>query len=149
MPLTIKAPSAPLRLIPEPLTPRTFAPFGTVIENPSHSPSSTTTQQSPDQSLAGPSWTSTSAVPANQGTALKYNDVTKLVNLYDSAPSRKPGKAVMNMFICSPRALLADMVPAGSIATRVAVGGQSQKGDTEGLFPVKVLERHPYTTQTF
>ncbi|KAI9866405.1 MAG: Ureidoglycolate lyase [Trichoglossum hirsutum] len=150
MPLTIKAPDVPLRLIPEPLTPSAFASFGTVIENPSPLPSGTAYQRSSDQSLGEPSRPSSDAIPANQGTALKYNDVTKPVNLYDRAPSRKPGKAVMNMFICTPRELLPDAIPAGPIGTTaVAEGGQSQRGDIEGLLPIKILERHPYTTQTF
>ncbi|KAH0559699.1 hypothetical protein GP486_003784 [Trichoglossum hirsutum] len=151
MPLTIEAPGFPLRLIPEPLTPSAFSSFGTVIENPSPSPSGTTHQRSSDQSLGESSRASTAnAIPANQGTALKYSDVTKPVNLYNRAPSRKPGKAVMSMFICAPRELLPEAVPAEPIGTTgVAKDGQSQRGDIEGLLPIKILERHPYTTQTF
>ncbi|KAH0538766.1 hypothetical protein FGG08_004654 [Glutinoglossum americanum] len=150
MPLKIKAPSVPLRLIPEPLTPSAFAPFGTVIENPSPSSPSITHQRSPDQSLGEPNWASSaSAVTANQGTALKYNDVTKLVDLYDRAPSRKPGKAVMSMFVCMPRDLLPDISSADSIGTTTAAEDDLQKGGVEGLLPIKILERHPYTTQTF
>lgn len=40
----------------------------------------------------------------------------------------------MNMFVCAPRSLLPH--------------NKSESG-TEGIFPVSILERHPYTTQTF
>ncbi|KAE8448200.1 hypothetical protein EG329_009804 [Mollisiaceae sp. DMI_Dod_QoI] len=72
------------------------------------------------------------AVQANQGSALKYLDVTHMKDYYGSAPSKVPGKAVMNMFVCAPRALLPN--PSSRMGA---------------LFPIEVLERHPYTTQTF
>lgn len=62
---------------------------------------------------------------ANQGSALKICDVTHMVDLYINAPSKVPSKAVMNMFACTPRKL------------------------ERGRFPVKILERHPFTSQTF
>jgi ureidoglycolate lyase len=141
MTLTIKAPSIPLRLIAEPLTPSAFAPFGTVIENPSRSAH----QRSLDPALGTHSWgSSTIAVATNQGTALRYSDVAQPVNLYDRAPSRLPARLVMSMFICSPRELLPDVGSTGTTAE----DSQSQ-GGVDGLFPVKILERHPFTTQTF
>jgi ureidoglycolate lyase len=144
MALTVKAPSVPLRLIAEPLTPSAFAPFGTVIENPSRSASNAPRPPSPDpRGLSQGS--SAGAVVANQGTALRYSDVAQPVNLYDRAPSRLSARMVMSMFICSPRDLLPDMAVAGNTAE----DSQSPRGGIEGLFPVKVLERHPFTTQTF
>lgn len=104
---------APTRRIPiEVLTPAAFAPFGTVIENPERTGSA-----QPDGGLE--------TVRANQGTALKYLDVTHMTNFYDMAASRKPAKAVMNMFVCSPRSL------------------------RHHVFDVSILERHPFTSQTF
>jgi ureidoglycolate lyase len=99
-----------------------FSPFGTVIENPVPSlvPSAQITKLPPN------------TVQANQGSALKYLDITLMRDYYGSAPSKRKATAVMNMFVCAPRELL----PA------------EQKG-LEGLFPVDILERHPYTTQTF
>ena len=99
-----------------------FAEFGTVIENPAPSliPSLKNSNLPPN------------AVQANQGSALKYLDVTRMVDLYSGAPSHKPGKAVMNMFVCAPRPLL-----------------PSQREGAAGDFAVKILERHPFTTQTF
>ncbi|KAI9771867.1 MAG: Ureidoglycolate lyase [Geoglossum simile] len=129
MTLAVKVPSAPLRLTAEPLTPSAFAPFGTVVESPSRSVH------------RGPS---TVAVATNQGTALRYGDVAQPVNLYDRAPSRLSAKLVMSMFICSPRELLPEVKPIGTTAG----DGQSQ-GEVEGLFPIRILERHPFTTQTF
>lgn len=75
------------------------------------------------------------AVSANQGTAHKYIDVTRITNFYESAPSGVEAKAVMNMFVCSPRDL--DHPGASDIA------------GVEGFFPVNILERHPFTSQTF
>ncbi len=66
------------------------------------------------------------AVLANQGSAIKYRHVSRPQNLCDSAPSRRAGTPEMNLFSCAARAL--------------------RWGDT---LPVSVLERHPFTTQTF
>ena len=101
------------------LSPSAFAPFGSVIENPKpelHPASFAPSGQLPFH-----------AVSANQGSAIKYQHVTRMVNLYDKASaSGRHGEAVMNMFVCAARKL----GPAG-------------------IFPVTVLERHPFTTQTF
>jgi len=105
-----------------PLCQDEFSEFGTVIENPAPAlaPSQHVDKLPPN------------AVRANQGTALKYLDVTHLRDLYRVAPSKQPRKAVMNMFVCAPRPLL-----------------PGPGRDVEGLFPVEILERHPYTSQTF
>lgn len=122
MPVNIAGPPREVVLEPEPLSQATFVEFGTVIENPAPSliPSSRIKSLPPN------------AVQANQGSALKYLDVTQMKDLYPAAPSKVASKAVMNMFVCAPRSLL--------------MSGSSK---TEGLFPVEILERHPYTTQTF
>ncbi|KUJ20867.1 ureidoglycolate hydrolase-like protein [Mollisia scopiformis] len=109
-------------LEPQVLCEAAFHDFGTVIENPAPSlvPSSKITKLPPN------------SVQANQGSALKYLNVTYMRDCYESAPSKVLGKAVMNMFVCAPRSLL-----------------QSSSSTVEGLFPIEILERHPYTTQTF
>jgi ureidoglycolate lyase len=122
MPVTIESPGVPIHLAAQVLQQDAFSEFGTVIENPA--PSLVPAQQM--------EYFPPSAVQANQGSALKYVDVACMKNLYGSAPSGQPSKAVMNMFVCAPRPLL-----------------QSKLSRTEGLFPVKILERHPFTTQTF
>ncbi|PVH74973.1 ureidoglycolate hydrolase [Cadophora sp. DSE1049] len=126
MPLQIPGPPQDVLLSPAALTQSTFSPFGTVIANPSPSliPSSTLISIPPG------------AVQANQGSALKYLNVTDMRDLYSEAPSAVPSKAVMNMFVCAPRSLL-------------PTGKSGPGSDSEGIFPVSILERHPYTTQTF
>jgi len=71
------------------------------------------------------------SVLANQGSATKFLHVSLFNNHYDQAPSHKPAKSVMNMFTCSPRNL------------------ESTPGSDETYFRVSILERHPYTPQTF
>jgi len=66
---------------------------------------------------------------ANQGSATKWLDVTSMVNHYALARSKKAAKVSMNMFVCKPRAL------------------KENKG--KEVFPVEILERHPFTPQTF
>ncbi|TVY85545.1 Ureidoglycolate lyase [Lachnellula suecica] len=122
MPLKIQTPQRHPILEAQLLNHELFSEFGTVIENPAPS-------LVPAQSCEVPP----NAVQANQGSALKYVDVTLMKDLYASGtPSKQPAKAVMNMFVCAPRALVA-----------------SPSACVEGLFPIEILERHPYTTQTF
>lgn len=65
-------------------------------------------------------------VEANQGSATKWLDVSQMQNLYSHGKSGREAKCVMNMFVCRPRRL------------------------RDGrLFKVGILERHPYTPQTF
>lgn len=122
MPVTIEGPKGQVALETELLSQSTFSPFGTVIENPAPS-------LVPSSNLKA---VPANAVQANQGSALKYLDVTHMKDFYDSAPSKQQAKAVMNMFVCAPRSLL-----------------PSQQSNIEGLFRIEILERHPYTTQTF
>lgn len=122
MPVVIPCPHTPILLDAEDLRQEAFSTFGTVIENPL--PSLVPTLRMKDLPP--------NAVQANQGSALKYLDVTSMKDLYHSAPSGVPAKAVMNMFVCAPRQLR-----------------RTQGRNIEGLLPVQILERHPYTTQTF
>ncbi|RDL40382.1 RmlC-like cupin [Venustampulla echinocandica] len=123
MPVRIAFPLLEAVLEADRLSQDTFSPFGTVIENPDRS-----LVPSPRMREVPPN-----ATQANQGSALKYLDVTQMRNMYDlGTPSKKAAKAVMNMFICAPRTLLPPHGP-----------------HINGLFPVEILERHPYTTQTF
>lgn len=122
MPLTVDFPYDSLIRV-RPLNHDGFAEFGNVIENPKPAlvPSTTTEGGLPPNVVLG-----------NQGTALKYQDVTDMQDLYSCAPSGVTSKAVMNMFVCAPRTLR-----------------HSQSDDLRGIFPVEILERHPFTTQTF
>ena len=64
-----------------PLTQDSFAPFGTVVENPANA-----TGRSQELKV----------VKANQGSALKYIDVSHVSNFYHLAPSNKPARAVIH-----------------------------------------------------
>lgn len=113
--LSISNPPIPITV--EPLDPTAFAPFGEVVQNP------TTHDGTPDLQ----------STEANQGTATKWLDVTKMRNWYELSQSRKRAEVAMNMFVCRPRKLVCkngnQLFPHG--------------------VPVKVLERHPFTPQTF
>lgn len=128
-PLKIAIRGVDIAVTAHPLDGKSFAPFGEVIQNPR-----------PDVhpsrfADAGPPPLPFDAVSANQGSAIKYQHVTRMVNRYDRAPSGKPGIAVMNMFVCAARRL----------QTRP---GRSAPSPSR-VFDVNILERHPYTTQTF
>jgi ureidoglycolate lyase len=119
MPLTSST-----RIIPVTnLSPTTFAPFGEVIQNPST-----------HEEIDGNGQWRLSHIIANQGTATKWLDVTHMTNWYNLAASKKPAKCVVNMFVCRPREL----------DVNVGSGGEERK-----CFGVRVLERHPFTPQTF
>lgn len=116
----------PLTLAAEPLTPSSFAPFGAVLANPAPAtlPSVTLSASSLPPSVG--------AVVANQGTAIQYRALAPpLRDLYAQAASARPSTPRTTMFVCGARELL-----------------PSESGSA-GLFEVKVLERHPFTTQTF
>ncbi|KAL2038370.1 hypothetical protein N7G274_009020 [Stereocaulon virgatum] len=112
----ITSPNVNIRATP--LTAEAFAPFGTVITSPL--PPSTTTF---------PSTPPLGSAPANQGTALKYTNISPLTSTYRLAPSGAPAHPTMSMFSCFSRQL------------RPSINGHT--------FDVRVLERHPFTTQTF
>lgn len=111
-----------------PLTREAFAPFGDVVQNPRPGVRPALAQDI--RSLPF------DAVPANQGSAIKYQHVTRPQNRYvdGHAPSRRPGVAVVNLFVCAARPLLP---------------GDDDDDDDHNYFPVNILERHPFTTQTF
>ncbi|KAK5164709.1 hypothetical protein LTR04_001684 [Oleoguttula sp. CCFEE 6159] len=129
MPHTIPSPF--LHIPIKPLTQTTFSSFGTVVENP----------LSPENALV-----------SNQGSALKYVDISRLTNFYSLAPSKKPARAEMNMFVCKPRQLRSSS-SRGSPTERPSVDSDGLSGtshvEKKALFDVKILERHPFTSQTF
>jgi ureidoglycolate lyase len=131
-PVTLNIIGQHLSIPAVPLTQTSFSPFGSVITNPRpdlHPSPSLTTQQ-----LNG---VAHSPIVANQGTAIKYQHVSPMLNLYPAAPSGKEGVAAMNMFSCAGRRL-------------EPVDGWKEVGRGGGrMFRVEILERHPYTTQTF
>jgi ureidoglycolate lyase len=71
---------------------------------------------------------------ANYGTAVKLFKVSPVVNNYANAKSGKPSTANLNIFHCSPPNHLITSVSGSASRCR---------------YLSKVLERHPYSTQTF
>jgi ureidoglycolate lyase len=69
---------------------------------------------------------------ANYGTAVKQFKVVPVTNNYHSCDSGIPAEAHINMFRCSPPEHLISVGPHG-----------------DDYYTLKVLERHPYSTQTF
>lgn len=128
MPRSIPSPTLKVKL--EHLNQDAFAPFGTVIQNPVHISGRKNEHQ-------------LKVVEANQGSALKYINISHLTNHYGSAPSGKPAKSVVNMFVCKPRKLRSRRADSGIVTDQV-VGSEA-----EHVFDVRILERHPYTPQTF
>ncbi|KAF2720651.1 ureidoglycolate hydrolase, partial [Polychaeton citri CBS 116435] len=73
-------------------------------------------------------------VLANQGSATKHLNVTHMDSHYQTAASQKPAGVSVNMFVCRPRDL---------------ARSRRANGDIASSFPVRILERHPFTPQTF
>lgn len=70
---------------------------------------------------------------ANYGTAKKIHKVAPIVNNYNKCPSRNPATANWNIFRCTAPKHLIETSNNGSSKT----------------YKAKVLERHPFSTQTF
>ncbi|GJP90217.1 hypothetical protein CBS147320_10369 [Aspergillus niger] len=114
-----------LNLIPAPLTPEAFSDFGTAITSPLARNITTPPPESTLKTL--------SPVPvlANQSSALKYSPIGPMTDAYSTAPSGQPSSARMTMFSCFPRKL------------------RTVAHKNVNVFDVRILERHPFTTQTF
>lgn len=119
MPLTLPSPRKTLQHAP--LKQDSFSTFGTVVETPNYHP----------QHLECPP-PNPAVVLANQNTAIKQIDVSLMRNDYAQSPTQTPGKAIINMFSCFPRTLT-----------------HSQPEETPPVFQIRILERHPFTSQTF
>jgi ureidoglycolate lyase len=185
MPLQVSIGNLSLTIPARPLTTSAFAPYGDVIHNPRPSilpPVSPSTLSSLPYNPA----------PANQGSAIKYQNVSRPRNLYAQCPSRTPAELAMSLFVCRARKLLSAS-EAGVVAARaqppdvpplphaddqvvVSEADFSEEADSffrklqqhthdhiaaqearpprkerpqSSYFPVTILERHPYTSQTF
>ncbi|KAL2874672.1 hypothetical protein SGCOL_010142 [Colletotrichum sp. CLE4] len=132
-PLTLQIPA-------EPLTRTAFAPFGDVIENPHP-------EVRPAASLPATVSASFSAISANQGTAIKYQNVSSPLDLYPQAPSRS-GRPIVSIFSCAARQL-EPAAPAAQPPISTLLPYTYAGPSRGGRFRVSVLERHPFTTQTF
>ena len=132
MALPTVTPSRPLIISLQHLTPSSFAPFGIVVTTPLPlSPRSSKQESIPAIVPLPLHQTQTTPIFANQNTALKTSPISPLLNHYpppDQSVRRPESKPLMSMFSCFPR------------ATSTLKSGQ---------LPIAILERHPYTTQTF
>ncbi|ORY68763.1 ureidoglycolate hydrolase [Pseudomassariella vexata] len=139
---TIPIPQA-LTLHPLPLSSSSFSPFGNVIANPS--PSSTPQTTTVSSIAADPLLRSHGAISANQGTAIQYKQLGAhgLRNLYDQAPSGKVASGRITMFVCAARAEISTSPGAASKEEK------EEAGRAKNSIPITILERHPFTTQTF
>ncbi|KAI1416188.1 hypothetical protein F5Y13DRAFT_128697 [Hypoxylon sp. FL1857] len=158
-----------LTLTAEPLTPTAFSPFGSVLANPAP-------ERRPHNTPASSLPPGYGAVSANQGTAIQYRALAPpLRNLYDQAPSRKPATPRTTMFVCGARQLLPDSeenqdqdrakdkrshkqkqkqkhkraAHSRDSSNSSDSSSGSRSSPEAGLFPLQILERHPYTAQTF
>lgn len=66
---------------------------------------------------------------ANQNTALKYPNISPVTSTYCLSPSGIPAHPRTSLFCCFSRAL--------------------RTSQNQSIFDVRVLERHPFTTQSF
>ena len=123
MALTIKIGERRTQVTAQVLSADAFAPFGAVIANPRP-------DVHPSAFASSASTLPANAVSANQGSAIQYRAVSRVRNLYSQAPSGGDGDAVTSVFVCAPR----ELAPADA---------------SHDSFTVRVLERHPFTTQTF
>ena len=121
MPPMITSPQLVIK--PQQLDPSNFVSFGHVIEVPL---ADTVNSIPTDIPTANPP-----LVLANQGTALKSSKISPWTDRYGQRGSRKEGQPTISLFSCFPRVL-------------------KKATEPESLsFCVQILERHPYTTQTF
>lgn len=118
------------------LTPERFAPYGTAIISPFASDLTHFPDEIPQSQHAS---YQPKAVPANQATALKTSPVSPLTNNYASAGShhsRNNSAGLMSIFSSFPRK-----------NTYISYDRAHSKESLR--LKLGILERHPYTTQTF
>lgn len=132
MPATL-IPSSKATITPNPLTPASFAPFGTAVSSglPIYQ------AQPPAQLPTSPSNVPT-PILANQSTALKYSPISPFRDTYNQCPSGKPSSPRVSLFASFPRQL-----------RRQVRNSTNETTSSTSVFDVSILERHPYTTQMF
>ncbi|KAL9090977.1 MAG: hypothetical protein Q9159_001720 [Coniocarpon cinnabarinum] len=144
MPVEVKCPTLHVPL--ESLEQSTFSSFGTVIQCPP-------TDASEEYMLNNSRCTT-----ANQGSAFKWANVTNLTNFYDeSAPSRVKARPSVSLFHCMPRDVKTIKTEAASLRSSAHRSSKDEgRPDAEStlsaaprVFEVPILERHPFSSQTF
>ncbi|CAJ2502320.1 Uu.00g097140.m01.CDS01 [Anthostomella pinea] len=141
----------PQSLTAEPLTRPAFAPFGDAISNPRPDARPSNTDPAAIANGALPF----GAVSANQGTAIQYRGLAAVREYYAQAPSGRAGAARLTMFVCGTRELESGGSSGGGDGNGDGdVGNGKGKGEAGGeakkdSVQVTILERHPFTSQTF
>lgn len=123
MSVTIQVGNLSIEVTAQPLTSEAFAPFGEVVSNPRP-------DLHPTAYAAQGGQLPYNGISANQGTAIQYRKISSPKDLYSQAPSGD-SELIMSQFVCGARKL------------------DSPSKTSQGTFTVSVLERHPFTTQTF
>lgn len=124
-----------LPIVAEPLTPESFKDFGFVI-SPNH--------------LLHEKKVETAA--ANQGTAVKFIHISESKSTYTECESQKvPDFTKWNLFRCTPpNHLIRDATTEEIDLIAKSDKLSSPKGETyKQIYLSKVLEQHPFSTQTF
>ena len=119
--MVVSIPVSTQRIVPQRLTTDAFRPYGYVIHHPIQLGSNHVSQQSTSR-----------PVIVNQGTALKYPDVSQLSNQYTKSSNATSARPSISLFVSLPRQL-----------------EPCTDGNYEGILTLKIMECHPYTTQTF
>ncbi|EZF71040.1 hypothetical protein H105_06671 [Trichophyton soudanense CBS 452.61] len=129
-----------VRVRASPFTRESFRPFGTAIETPLPD-----TLNTPPSSIAGFKTPDCAAESANQGFAVKWSPISPITESYGTCSKR--GEARMSMFSCFPRELRSPLSLPVPSSSKGFSGLWNQ--NLSGLFDVKFLERHSYTSQSF
>lgn len=117
-----------------PLTRESFASFGDAVQNPRPDLRPSGPQSPAPSTFALPAGLPFDGVAANQGSAVKFQRVSRPRDLYAQAPSGVRGEQIVSMFVCAARTLEPRAGPGPGTAS---------------CFVVEILERHPFTTQMF
>ncbi|KAI0596537.1 ureidoglycolate hydrolase [Biscogniauxia sp. FL1348] len=130
-PTSLPSPASPLIITAEPFTREAFAPFGQAISNPRPDLRPPLSSSPPTSASSSVEAAGFGAVPANQGSAIQYRALASIRELYDQAPSARRATPRMTMFVCGARE------------------PWRREGHGDEAYRVGVLERHPFTSQTF
>ncbi|EXJ77978.1 ureidoglycolate hydrolase [Capronia epimyces CBS 606.96] len=132
LPRSVHAHHPPTTLRLEPLTPSSFSRFGMAICSPLP-PSLAEVPAVVPRPLHAPHQPTPGF--ANQNSALKTSPISPFINAYPSGTGHVLAKPQMSLFSCFPR-------------NKSGVGIDRSISNT-AVFQVSILERHPYTSQTF
>ena len=138
----------PQGVIVEALTVSSFHTFGTVIEDPVNVAVTDSERVNANEK----------SLSANQGTASKYPNVSPIIDRYIHSPRQTPSKPALSIFVCSPRQLHSSNSRSSNSQVLNSLNSNNQDADKQesristdpqSKLEISIMERHPYTTQTF